>query len=113
MEFNFSNGTAEDGRRWEEVSGLLVNLPDASVPLSIAVSFADPNELHDHGHTDLAFTTWTYGSQSSATQVRNDAPDFGPQQPSLEALAASLGLEWSAARFYTETAGHELGHSAF
>lgn len=113
MEYNFLSGNEEQKRLWKEAVSHLLHLPGAELPLVINVSFVPPGELIGHGHTDLALTTWTYGSQESATQVRNDAPGFGGQQASLEALAASFGLPYSPTKHFHETAIHELGHSAF
>ena len=115
MKFSFANGTQVQQDRWAEVAGRLLNLPDESLPLDIEVSFVDAGTLAGAGpeHTTLAETTWTYDDSTSTCEVRDDAPSFGSQEQALRAEAARLGLVYNPDRFYTESAGHEVGHSAF
>ncbi len=113
MNLEFLNGTDEQKGHWKAALGRLLNLPMAAMPLQVKVKFSDPGTVVNKGHKDLAITTWTYGSTASETVVRNDAPNFGNQRKSLEAEAAAVGVEFNSAKFYGETAAHELGHSAF
>lgn len=113
MDYIFSNGNAEQKALWREAVSHLLNLPEEDIPLTVTVSFEPPENLIGKGHTDLALTSFTYGSLDATTQVRNDAPGFGGQRASLEALAAGMGLEYSAIKHFHETAIHELGHALF
>lgn len=113
MELSFTNGTTAQKTGWERALSVLLGLPTSAFPLKVVVTFVDPGTLIGHGHTDLADTTWTYGSTESTTEVRNDAPGFGDQQKPLRAEAASAGLAYNPDRFYAECAAHELGHSLF
>lgn len=112
MIFNFANGTQRQQDLWREAIDRLLNFPSSAIPLTIAVEFLDPSELKG-GHTDLAETTWTYGSTNASTVIRNDAPSFGDQQKVMEAYAASLGIAYSIEKFYAESSAHELGHALF
>lgn len=111
MNYEFINGTKEQRELWAAASHLLLNYPFDDLALDVEVEFVDPSEVG--GHTGLAVTAFTYDSSSSKQRVRHDAPSYGPQRAAMEALAASLGLPFNVARFYMETAAHELGHSAF
>lgn len=113
MNYDFANGTARQDELWAEAAHHLLNMPFDSIGLDVAVEFVDPDEVVAKGHTDLAITTFTYGSTSATTIVRDDAPDFGSQRPALEAGAAAWGLPYDPVKFYMETAIHELGHAAF
>jgi len=110
--YEFLNGTDEQKRLWAEAIDHFLTLPKDALPLSLEIQFVDPSELPS-GHTDLAATTYSYGSSNSSTVVRNDAPGFGNQRQTLEALAQSMGLEFSVEKFYMETAAHELGHALY
>lgn len=113
MQYNFTNGNAEQKALWREGVTHLLNLPSDDIPVIVKVSFVPPAEVTNKGHTDLALTTFSYDSVEGETIVRNDAPGFGGQRASLEALAASMGLEYSAMKHFHETAVHELGHVIF
>lgn len=113
MNLGFEEANAQQEDLWLTALHNLLNLPFGLIPLDVIVEFVDPSELIGHGHTDLASTETTYDSSESTTRVRNDAPGFGSADRSLEALAAQMGLEYSAARHFHETAAHELGHSFF
>lgn len=113
MHYEFANGTNEQKKLWGEAAHLLLHLPFASINLTVVVEFVDTGEVADHGHTDLAVTTYTYGHTTSTTRVRNDAPSFGTQRKAMEAAAAAYGLEYDPTKFFYETAAHEMGHSAF
>lgn len=112
MKYVFANGTDEQKQLWLSAVHRLLHFPFDDIPLTVNVSFVDPSEIAGQ-QTDLARTTWTYGSAISDTQVRNDAPGFGPADAGLEALAASMGLTYSATKHFHETAVHELGHSLY
>lgn len=113
MNLTFENGTSRQKAQWEQALNSLLSLPMDLVPLSISVKFVDPDEVTSEGDTDLALTTWTYDSPSSSTKVRDDAPGYGDQQQSLEALAAGMGLAYNADLHYNETVIHEFAHSLF
>jgi hypothetical protein len=113
VKYVFANGTAQQKRLWEEGSGLLLNLPAADLNITSHVTFEPPSQVVGRDHTDLALTTWSYGSSSSTCIVRSDAPSFGTQQAALEAEAAKYGLPYSVARFFIESGVHELGHSLY
>lgn len=112
MTYEFLNGTDQQQRLWAEAIDHFLTLPKDALPLSIEIQFVDPSEVAS-GHTDLAATTYSYGSEQASTVVRNDAPGFGDQRKTLEALAQSMGLDYSEERFYMETAAHELGHALY
>jgi hypothetical protein len=113
VKYTFVNGNARQKELWGAAAHRFLNYAFADIPLDVEVEFIDAGGVTNHGHTDLAITTYTYGSGSSKTVVRNDAPSFGTQAEALKALAASMGVPYSVERFYAETAAHELGHSAF
>lgn len=113
MDLIFTNGSSRQQAQWRQALHSLLNLPFEKIPLTIEVSFVDPAELIGGGHTDLAQTSWTYGSSEATTKVRNDAPGFGTADASLKALAASMGLVYNADIHYNETAAHETGHALF
>lgn len=110
MIYNFANGTNVQQSMWREAVGHLLHLPSSAINLSVSVTF---QPTIPGGHTDLALTTWAYGSTSASTVVRDDALHFGPSQAALEAEAAGLGLPYSAEKFYLETAVHELAHALY
>lgn len=112
MIYEFANGTARQQALWEEALGHLLHLPGVQLTLTNQVTFVDPSEMPS-GHTGLAQTTYTYDSPESTTLVRNDAPTFGPNREVMEALATSLGIEFSVEKFYMESAIHELGHALY
>ncbi len=113
MNFAFLNGSARQKQLWTEAAHHFLHLPFDLIPLTVEVSFEDPDKVGGLGHTEFALTTWTYGENSSTTVIRNDAPGFGELRKSMEAEAASLGLSFSTEQFYMETSAHELGHSLF
>lgn len=112
MEYTFANGSGQQQERWREAISHLLSFPAEALPNAIKVEFVDPSSIPG-GHTSLAATTWSYGSPNASTLVRNDAPGFGDQRATLEALAASMGIPFSIEKFYMETAAHELGHALF
>lgn len=111
MELTFTNGSDQQQSLWREALHKLLHLPFDELPLGVTITFVDPASLGGK-QTTLAETTWTYGSNESTTQVRNDAPGFAGA-PDLVALAASMGLTYDATKHFHETAAHETGHSAF
>lgn len=112
MRLSFTNGDTEQQSGWQRAVEQLLNVSPSKLPVAVTVSFVDRINISGHG-IDLAATTWSYGSATSITKVRNDAPDFASARDSLLAEAAGLGLPFNPAKFYTETAVHELGHSVF
>jgi hypothetical protein len=112
MKYVFTNGTPEQQQLWEEGAHRLLNFPFDAIPVTVTVTFDDAGKIPG-GHTDLALTTWTYDSTDASTVVRNDAPSFGAQGDTMKAEAAGMGIPYSAAKFYTESAVHELGHALF
>jgi hypothetical protein len=113
LDLNFANGTTRQQTQWKQALNSLMNFPMQAVPLIIDVEFVDPADVTGKSHNDLAATTWTYDSPSSSTKVRNDAPGYGGQRKTLEALAASMGLPYNGDIHYNETAVHEFAHSLF
>lgn len=113
MKLTFGSGTERQKVQWQQALNRLLSLPTSAIPLQVEVNFVDPAELITGHATDLALTTWTYDSPASQTKVRNDAPGYGSQRQTLEALAAKMGLEYNADLHFNETAVHELGHSLF
>jgi len=113
MNLTFESGTEDQQARWRQALGCMLHLTPDEIPVSVTVSFVDPSEVADHGHTDFALTTWTYDSLVSETKVRNDAPGFGGMDAALRSLAASLGLPYNSDTHFNETACHELGHSLY
>lgn len=113
MDVTFTNGGTKQKSLWAEAFDHLMNLPKDAIPVSIVVEFVDPGQVTDHGHHDLALTTWSYGSSSGSTKVRDDAISFGEQRKALQAIAGKLGVKYSTEPFYFETAIHELGHVLF
>lgn len=111
MKYEFTNGDQQQQSLWQEGFSHLLSVPSSAVPEIVTVDFVAPPL--PPGHTDLALTTWTYGQTTASTIVRNDAPGFGSQQQSLEALAASMGIPYSSPKFYMESAVHELGHALY
>lgn len=113
MNLSFANGTKRQQTQWRQTLHRLLNLPFEDIPLTVTVSFVDPNEL-EHGESfALAATKWSYGSAEAVTQVRNDAPGYANADASLKALAASLGLTYNADLHYNETAVHETAHALY
>lgn len=113
MKLTFASGTTRQQTQWRQALDRLISLPTSAIPLQIEVSFVDPAELVTGHATDLAITTWTYGSTSATTKVRNDAPGYGSQRQTLEALAAKMGLEYNADLHFNETAVHETAHALY
>lgn len=109
MEYTFANGTEAQKALWREGPHHLLNLPFDKMPLVVAVEFKPTVS----GQTAFASTTFTYGSTSASTLVRNDYPGFGTLDAGLVAEAAALGLEYNATMHAHETAVHELGHVVF
>lgn len=110
MEYEFTNGTVRQKAMWAEAVGHLLHLPSSAIDLKVMVTF---QASIPGGHTDLAATTWTYGSTEATTLIRSDALSFGSSKAELEAEAASLGLPYSIEKFYLESAVHELGHALY
>jgi hypothetical protein len=113
MNLSFVNGTQRQQQQWKQALGSLLNFQIDAVPIVVEVEFVDPGEVSEKGHNDLANTTWEYDSPTSSTRVRNDAPGYGEQRKSMEALAASMGLTYNADVHFNETAVHEFAHSLF
>jgi hypothetical protein len=110
VEYDFLNGDAGQKALWEEAVSHLLHLPSIAISEKVVVEFVD---ALPSGHTDLALTTWTYGTSEARTEVRSDAIDFGRSKAALEAEAAAYGLSYSVEKFYMETAIHELGHALY
>lgn len=113
MNVTFVGATKRQRELWLTALHNLIGLPFEKIPLTTTVEFVDPSELVGHGHTDLAQTFADYDSTDSTIKVRNDAPEFAGADKSLEALAAQMGLKYSAELHFHETAVHETGHAYF
>jgi hypothetical protein len=113
VDLTFANGSTRQQTQWRQALDHLLTLPMDAVPISIDVSFVSPSTLTSGHLTDLAETTWTYGSSSSQTKVRNDAPGYGNADATLRALAAQMGLQYNADIHFNETAVHEFFHSLY
>lgn len=113
MDLTFVGGSDRQQGQYRQALHRLLSLPFDSIPLTVSVSFVDGSLLTNGESFDLARTIWTYDSSEATTEVRDDAPGFANADASLEALAASMGLEYNADIHYNETAVHETGHALF
>jgi hypothetical protein len=110
MILKFINGSHVQQNMWGEALHHLLHFPFEAINLTATIDFV---ASISGGHTDLASTNWTYDSPISSTKVRKDAPSFSGLQSALVAEAAKWGLEFSAERFYMETAVHETAHALY